>query len=84
MLPSVIGGPWGCLGLEAIARCTSTLAQGADRSRILCARHSNRFYVPLVQFPIGDPDPTAIINAAGFSKVETASLLGGLAEKLFL
>jgi aminocarboxymuconate-semialdehyde decarboxylase len=35
-------------------------------------------------FPIGDPKPTAVINSAGFSKAETASMLGGLAEKLFL
>ncbi len=35
-------------------------------------------------FPIGDPAPMAIVKAARFSPAENASILGGLAEKLFL
>jgi len=33
-------------------------------------------------FPIGDPEPMKIVEAAGFSPSEAASISGGLAEKL--
>ena len=34
-------------------------------------------------FPIGDPEPVKIVEAAGFSAAEVASITGGLAKRLF-
>jgi aminocarboxymuconate-semialdehyde decarboxylase len=34
-------------------------------------------------FPIGDPTPTTVVRDAKLSATDTASILGGLAEKLF-
>jgi aminocarboxymuconate-semialdehyde decarboxylase len=35
-------------------------------------------------FPIGDPQPAAVVEAAGFSASEVASITSGLAERLFV
>jgi aminocarboxymuconate-semialdehyde decarboxylase len=34
-------------------------------------------------FPIGDPEPRAVIGQCGFSRSEVASMEGGLAARLF-